>query len=170
MTNRISDAARRLCRGGAAAAAILLLAGALSLPSRAAPPGPVSGAPAAGMGRIWIYRDYEPYETLARPYVRLNGAVAGISEPGGSFYRDVPPGTYQVTVDSDGEDVNQFVTIIVAPAETAYIKVESLRGWDSGGGGNRGGGGWARDTFYTRLIPPELGQAEIAHEPFYGGG
>jgi hypothetical protein len=41
--------------------------------------------------RIWFYRDYEPYETLARPYVRLNEQVVGISEPGGAFYRDVVP-------------------------------------------------------------------------------
>src|SRR5690348_192859 len=31
-----------------------------------------------GMARIWIYRDYEPYQTLARPCVRVNGAIVGI--------------------------------------------------------------------------------------------
>jgi hypothetical protein len=53
-----------------------------------------------GKARLWFYRDYEPYETLARPYVRLNERVAGISEPGGTFYRDVVPVRYLVTVDS----------------------------------------------------------------------
>jgi hypothetical protein len=166
MPRMISDVARRVCRIGGAGVAFLLLACLPPLPSRAAP---VSAAPAPGLARIWIYRDYEPYQTLARPYVRFNGAVIGISEPGGSFYRDVPAGTYQVTVDSDGQDVYQFATVAVVPGETVYLKVETLRGWDSGGG-NKGGGGWARDTFYTREMPPGLAQAEIAHAPIYGGG
>ena len=38
-----------------------------------------------GDARLWFYRDYEPHETLARPYVRLNEQVIGISEPGGAF-------------------------------------------------------------------------------------
>jgi len=31
-----------------------------------------------GEARLWFYRDYEPAETLARPYVRLNQQVFGI--------------------------------------------------------------------------------------------
>jgi hypothetical protein len=61
--------------------------------------------------RLWIYREYEPADTLARPFVRMNGAVIAISEPGGSSFRDAPPGVYTVTVDTVGHDVNQFVTI-----------------------------------------------------------
>src|SRR5215472_15546210 len=49
------------------------------------PPVPVDRA------RFFFYRDYEPYESLGRPYVTLNGEVAGISEPGGVFYRDMQP-------------------------------------------------------------------------------
>src|SRR5580693_4074046 len=60
----------------------------------------VSGAAA----RIWVYRDDGPFDSLARPYVRLNGAIIGISEMQGVLYRDVPPGVYTVTVDSDGMD------------------------------------------------------------------
>jgi hypothetical protein len=52
--------------------------------------------------------DYQPYVSLARPYVRFNGRIVGISEPGGAFYRDVVPGGYDITVDSQGHDVNQF--------------------------------------------------------------
>lgn len=126
--------------------------------------------PAPGMGRIWIYRELEPFQSLARPYVRLNGAVAGISEPAGSFYRDVAPGSYTVTVDCLGMDVDQFTTVAVGPGQQVFVKILSLANWASGGGGPRGGGGWQRDTFYTWQIQPQAAVAEIARMPFYNGG
>lgn len=100
--------------------------------------------------RLWLYRDYEPYETLARPLIRLNGAPVGVSEPGGTLVRDVPPGVYRVTVDSTGRDTNQFVTVTLAAGKTAYIKIESAQGWESD---------LERrvDTFYTREIAPDAG-------------
>jgi hypothetical protein len=153
-----------------AAALLLMLLGCLQPPlSHAAA---VADAPRPGTARIWVYRDYQPYESLTTAYVRLNGAIIGITQGGGgSFYRDVAPGRYLVTVDCDGVDVNQFATIDVVPGETVYVKVESLKSWSSGGGGgNMGGGsGYARDTFYTRVIPDQLAQEEIANMPFYGG-
>lgn len=167
-----SNFARRLRLGGA----VLLLAltsmalapwgDALAAAANAPGLAPVS----PGMARMWIYRDYEPYQTLARPYVRLNGAITGISEPGGVFYRDVAPGTYAVTVDSDGTDVEQFVSIPVVAGQQVYVKVLASAGWDSGGGGDHGGGGWARDTFYTWQIQPQVAAAEIARMPLYAGG
>lgn len=123
-----------------------------------------------GMARLWIYRAYEPYQSLARPYVRLNGAIAGISEPGGVFYRDLAPGTYAVTVDSDGTDVQQFVSVNVAAGQQVYVKVLVSKDWASGGGGDRGGGAWERDTFYTWQIQPEIAAAAIAGMALYTGG
>jgi hypothetical protein len=66
-----------------ATAVLLAAVGCAQLPptsSVAIPPIP------AGAARVWVYRDYEPHETLARPYVWLNQQI---SEPGGAFYRDV---------------------------------------------------------------------------------
>ena len=167
MTSRVGVIVDRLARASALAALLVMLGSVQPLPSSAAA---VSNAPPPGLARIWLYREAEPFQSTARPYVRLNGTVAGISEPGGAFYRDVPPGTYSVSVDSDGMDVYQFATVALAQGQTAYVQVQSLRGWDSGGGGNRGGGGWERDTFYTRLIAPAAGEAQISRLPFYGGG
>lgn len=151
------------------ALAILCLASAAPAPAAAAAPGLPPIPP--GMARIWFYRDYEPYETMARPYVRLNGAIAGISEPGGAFYRDVAPGAYAVTVDSDGTDVNQFVTVFAVGGQQVFVKVLALNDWDEGGGGRGGGGGeWRRDTFYTWQIAPQAAVAEIARMPLYNGG
>jgi hypothetical protein len=82
---------------GAATAVLLLTANCTQPPlanSVAIPPIP------AGDARLWFYRDGGPRETRERPYLRLNGQIAGISEPNGTFYRDVAPGHYTVTVDS----------------------------------------------------------------------
>jgi hypothetical protein len=146
-----------------AGAALVLLA-----PAGSAQPAPALPAVAApippGQARVWIYRDYEPYVTTARPYVRMNDAIVGVSEPGGAFYRDVPPGTYRVTVDSYGRDVNQFAQAVLAPGQTIYLKIESLRDWVSGSDGFR------RDTFYTRPMPTDLARTEIARNRSWRGG
>jgi hypothetical protein len=162
MLNRTGDLTRWLWRA-AIAAALAVLWGCAELP----PPTGAAALPGIppGEARIWIYRDYEPYQTLARPYVRLNDRVVGISEPGGAFYRNVSPGVYRTTVDTYGYDVNQFADVPLAAGQTAYVKIESLKFW---WGRNRSSSGY--DTFYTRLIPPELAQGEVARSPFYGGG
>jgi hypothetical protein len=167
-----SNFARRLRLGSAV---LLLALTSMGLAPRGLALAPATNAPglapvSPGTARVWIYRDYEPYQTLATPYVRLNGAIAGISQPGGAFYRDLAPGTYTVTVDSYGTDVNQFVSLAVAAGQQVYVKVLASVSWESGGGGERGGSGWARDTFYTWQIPPEVAAAEIARMPLYAGG
>lgn len=145
----------------AAIAAIIATACGCAGPS---PPGPVAipSVPASA-ARIWVYREYEPFDTLARPYVRMNGRIVGISEPGGSFYRDLPPGTYSVTVDTTGHDVNQFADVAPTAGQTAFIKVESSKFWESDLN-------YTADTFYTRLIPREIAEGELARSRFFGGG
>ena len=57
-----------------------------------------------GSVRIWFYRVYDPTESKGRPYIYMNGAVVGISDQGYAFFRDVPAGLYQVSVESYGHD------------------------------------------------------------------
>ena len=156
----VVSAANRL--RGTALACLLVTANCAQLPptsSAAIPPIP------SGAARLWFYRDYEPYETLARPYVRLSEQVAGISEPGGAFYRDVAPARYSITVDSAGRDVNQFADVDLAAGQEAYAKILSLRSWLAEDCVTWGG----CDTFYVRLMPAEAARNDIAHLPFYGG-
>lgn len=158
---RLPFAMRRFCR----TATILFAIGFLGWLSA-----PLAGyaetvGPSPGYGRIWIYRYNEPYVSLATPYIRFNGRIVGVSEPGGVLARDVPPGTYYVTVDSEGRDVNQFTTVAVVPGQQVYIQVQVSKSWDCGGGGGGGRGGgsaWCRPTFYTRLQLPQVGAAAIA--------
>jgi hypothetical protein len=145
---------------GAATAILLITANCTQLP----PAGSVAMPPLpAGDARLWFYRDGGPRETQERPYLRLNGRIAGISEPNGTFYRDVAPGHYTVTVDSYLSTYdNQFADVNIAAGEEAYIKVLSqLRP-----SGERGG----RQNFYTQVIPAEAARPDAARRPFYGGG
>jgi hypothetical protein len=122
-----------------------------------------TAGPSPGYARIWIYRYDEPYVSLATPYIRFNGAIVGVSQPGGVFYRDVPPGEYYITVDSEGRDVDQFANVAVVAGQQIYIQVQVSKYWDCGGGGSDlGGNGWCRDTFYTRLQLPQTGAAAVA--------
>jgi len=120
---------------------------------------------AADRARLYFYRDYEPYESLARPYIFLNGQASAISEPGGVSYRDVPQGSYLVAVDSYGVYPEQAKTVAAKPGETYYVKVESLRSWASGGGANDD---YERDTFVVVLIDPEQARREIIALAFFG--
>jgi hypothetical protein len=119
----------------------------------------------AGAARIWIYRNDGPNEIQATPYLRLNGLVAGISEPDGAFYRDVTPGRYLVTVDSYIDSyVGQFASIDLAAGQETYVKVLSMLRDKTGGEA-----GFVRDIFYTRLIPADIARPAVAVTPFYGG-
>ena len=142
---------------------VLVMTACTGISAATGPAAPLPVAPTQGSARIWLYREYEPNESLGRPYVRFNGMIEGISEPGGSFYRDVAPGVYRVTVDSVGEDTNQFVDITVSPGQSVFIKVEVSRFW-------QGDLNYTPDTFYTRVIPPAIAAGALARSRFYGGG
>lgn len=131
------------------------------------PTASVSTPPLApGMARAWFYREDAPYNGMWRPYVRMNGAIIGISELGGAFYRDVQPGEYYVTADSYGVDVNQFPHVDLAAGETAYFQVISSRYWASGSASTN----WVRPTFYIWLMPPAIGAPGVAASQFYPDG
>jgi hypothetical protein len=114
--------------------------------------------------RFFFYRDYEPYESLGRPYVTLNGEVAGISEPGGVFYRDMPVGTYLVAVRSNTFYPDKNKTVTATAGRTIYVKVESLRSYNSGDNF------YDPDTFAVAIIDPADGQREIAAKRYYADG
>src|SRR5712692_7606626 len=160
MTTNPDRVSRWLLRAGAA---ILLLAaaGCTMAPAQTASSLPQIPPQQA---RIWFYRDLSPNGTQARPYLRLNGAIVAISEPGGSFYRDVPPGHYHITVDTYGVDYNQTRDVDLLPGQEVFAKVVSNDNWvDYGGGGDMGGGSFHRDTFYVWAIAPPLAHREMGY-------
>jgi len=96
----------------------------------------------------------------------MNGVYAGYAQLGGAFYRDVPPGSYHIEVESYGKDFNQSAEVALVAGQEAYVKVDSLRSWASDYGVGRTIG---RDTFYARLMLPQIARAEIAQSFFDGG-
>ena len=146
----------------AAAALLVAAANCSQLPPTSAvaiPPVP------RGAARIWIYRNDTAQDSQERPYLRLNGQVAGIAEPDGAFYRDLPPGHYRVSVDSYGAPYpNQFAEIdLTAAGQTFFVKVSSRRE-------KVGGPEASRAIYFTELDPADAARAAIARSPFYGGG
>ncbi len=148
---------RRAC----AALVLLLLASCAQLPPVAAVSLP---AVMAGNARVWFYRVYDPTESKGRPYIYMNESIVGISEQGYAFYRDVPAGSYHITVESYGRDLYQFQDVVLASGQQEYVKILSLRSWVES---QRN---FSRDTFYVAIIPPDFAQAEVSHYPFLGGG
>ena len=116
-------------------------------------------------GRVWFYRTYLPSETLNMTKVSMNGDYAGYAQLGGAFYRDVPPGIYHIDVESYGRDFGP-TNIALVVGQEVYVKVESLRSWASEYGVGRTVG---RDTFYARLMLPQIARGEIAQSFFDGG-
>jgi hypothetical protein len=154
---------RRLKAG--AGPLLLVIASCAQLPPTAAvavPPLP------AGEARVWFYRDLGPYDALGTPFLRMNGAIVGVSEPGGALYRDVAPGQYHVTVDNYLSDADQARYVYLFPGQQAYFKIVALKNWIAGG--NRFASDFHRDTFYVWQIAPEVAQGDVARSAFYGGG
>jgi len=155
----------RPCRAQRCAAGlVLLLTGCSQLP----PTSSVAVSPIpAGAARLWIYRNDGPHDSQDRPYLRLNSEVAGISEPNGAFYRDLPPGRYTVSVDSYGVPyANQFAQVDLAAGQTGFISVLSMRERVGGGGDTVA----SRALFFTQLVPADAARAAIAGTPFCGAG
>lgn len=92
--------------------------------SASLPPVPVNAA------RIFVYRAFEPYQSLSWVPIFFNGATVGAVGPGHVVMRDVPPGTYVIEPKSEGLWPEQAKTVTVGPGQTVYAKVESFKGLD----------------------------------------
>src|SRR3977135_1062142 len=131
------------------------------------PVGAVATSPVpAQMARIWFYRDLNPNEPMATPNLRIDGAIAAVSVPGGASYRDIAPGRHQVSVESYVNDGNQARIVDLAPGAQGYAKVVPFDNYVESGG--EFSGSYHRDTFYLWLYPAEIAWPAIARSAFYG--
>ena len=55
---------------------------------------------------------------------------------------------------------------LIVSGQEAFIRIESLSSWSDGGQRHA----FQRDTFYARLIPPQMARAEITQSTYNGGG
>jgi hypothetical protein len=140
----------------------LLAGGVLLVVSGCAAPQPTGQLPLPpGEARIWLYRPWEPSESLNLANVDINDGYFGSVANGGVFYRDVPPGRYHIAPVSFVPNANQDRNVDLAPGQQLYIKIVSLVAW---GDDNSASRDFQRDAFYARVVPPELAKNEIARD------
>ncbi len=113
--------------------------------------------PAPGTARLYFYRLLEPYEIRTGTTLFLNGAAVGYLRNGAVTYRDVPPGTYAVAVDSPGAFPNQFKTVAVRQGQTWYFQVQSLLSLSCTSRHDCRG-----PIFVVAIVDPARARAEIA--------
>ncbi len=132
------------------------------------PTGGVSAAEAGaapipgGMARVWFLRQYEPSVSLATPMIFVDSAPLAASQPGTAFFRDFRPGTHSFSVASYGVDFGQTETLQLVPGMQVYLEIQALPSWASGHN-------YTRDTFYVRMIPPELAARYLPQMTDLGG-
>jgi hypothetical protein len=132
----------------ASAALIVLFGGACDAqPMRQAPGAPPTSP---GQARVWFYRVFFPEDTGGMPAVSMNGNIVGYARAGWSFYRDVPAGSYHVTVATVGFDVDQAKDIVLAPGAQAYLAIQSDPTWITGRTGTR------QPTYYVSVEPSNI--------------
>jgi hypothetical protein len=117
---------------------------------------PGSAVPPAAMARFYFFRSASIYDSQEWTAVSLNRQKVGDSAPGSVFYRDVPPGRYEIEVRSDKLYPNQFKTVVVAPGSTTYVQVQNLPHWSQGGWQTQG------TTFAVSIVDPALAVRDIA--------
>jgi hypothetical protein len=80
---------------------------------------------APGNGRIFFYRDSSAFGAAMRPEIRLNGEVVGRSAPGGFFYVDRAPGTYEIAT---ATEVERILSFTLEAGETRYVRTSVSMG------------------------------------------
>lgn len=102
----------------------LALAGCASAPARQAD---LSTPITPGDARVVVYRTDGPYETLAWIPIIANGNEIGAAGPESVFYRDVPPGSYQIDTSARTTWPGEERAARLAAGETLYIRLAVAR-------------------------------------------
>jgi hypothetical protein len=69
-------------------------------------------------GRIYFVRRGDYVGSALQPSIHLNDEIVGVSQPGGFFFVDRPPGDYTVATSTE---VTESVSFHLSPGETKYI-------------------------------------------------
>ncbi|HLJ19778.1 MAG TPA: DUF2846 domain-containing protein, partial [Stellaceae bacterium] len=113
--------------------------------------------------RFFFYRDYSLYNSLQRPLITLNGQPVAVAEIGGVSYRDMPPGTYVISVpDAAFYPYYKDKTVTAAAGQTVYVKIESDVVPQDNPFFN-----YQPDIFVVVLVDPDQAQTEIASKQYF---
>jgi hypothetical protein len=109
-----------------------------------------------GEVRVFVYRDFEPYQSLSWVPVFLNGNEIGAVGPGHVILRDVPPGTYRIEAKSEGLWPDQAKTVDALAGQAIYAKITSFKGLNPSVSS-----GATMTTFVVTLMDPATARHEI---------
>jgi hypothetical protein len=112
--------------------------------------------------RFFFYRDYSLYDSDQRPAITLNGQPVAVSEIGGVTYRDMPPGTYVISVPYSAIYPYKDKTVTVAGGQTVYAKIQSQKFEP-----NVTLLDYQPDIFVVVLVDPAQAQQEIASKRYF---
>jgi hypothetical protein len=100
---------------------------------------------AADQGRIYFYR-VSALGAAVQPAVKLNGEKIGVAKPGGVFYADRTPGSYQVETSTE---VKRHLSLTLDNQQTRYVRLNIAMGFFVG-------------HVFPELVENSVGEKEIA--------
>ena len=103
-------------------------------------------------GRIYFYRSGSPFGAALQPAIMLNSMKVGSAVPGGVFFKDVAPGNYEVSTETE---VERTATFTLGSGETRYVKFTIGLGFFVG-------------RVYPNLVAPSEGEQEIQKLSYIG--
>jgi len=112
--------------------------------------------------RFFFYRDYSLYNSLQRPEIALNGQPVAVAEIGGVSYRDMPPGTYVISVPYSAIYPYKDKTVTVGPGQTVFAKIQSEKFEP-----NITLLDYQPDIFVVMLVDPAQARQEIADKRYF---
>ncbi len=105
---------------------------------------PFAASPAAGEGRIYVYRTVL-LGAAVQPEVKINGEVVGQATPNGYFYVDRKPGTYEITTTTE---VERKLSLTLEKEQTRYVRLNISLGFFVG-------------HVYPELVDSDVGLKEL---------
>lgn len=96
-------------------------------------------------GRIYFYRLAKVWGAGLHPKIRLNGKAIGKPMAGRFFFKDVTPGTYEITIRTE---VLRKLVLRIAAGQTRYVRISV-------------GFGWLIGRFRFELVAPETAGTEM---------
>ena len=96
-------------------------------------------------GRIYFYRLAKVWGAGLYPKIRLDGAPIGKPMAGRFFFKDVDPGTYEITIRTE---VLRKLVLRIAAGQTQYVRISV-------------GFGWLIGRFRLEFVTAETARAEM---------
>ena len=76
-------------------------------------------AVAPDKGRVYFYRDVNPFGIAVQPTIYIRGQPVGPCVPGGVYFFDLPPGKYEAAV---ATEVTRRLSFVLERGEEKYIR------------------------------------------------